>query len=101
MVSLYMPADCAPPAFNEYLKTLGELEGFLESQRCDVSILVGDFNVDFDWGGALGKVLVDFLSELNLCACDMSFRSSLMKEMMGLHVHGLTILYALGLIPLL
>ena len=57
MVSLYMSADCAPPAFNEYLKTLDELEGFLEYQQCDVSILVGDFNVDFDWGGALGKVL--------------------------------------------
>ena len=48
MVSLYIPADCASSAFNEYLNTLGELEGFLESQQCDVSILVGDFNVDFD-----------------------------------------------------
>ena len=30
-----MPADCAASAFNEYLNTLGELEGFLESQQCD------------------------------------------------------------------
>ena len=41
-----------------------------------VVVLVGDFNVNFDRGGALGKLLVDFLSELNLCACDMSFHSS-------------------------
>ena len=26
IVSLYMPANCAPSAFNEYLNTLGELE---------------------------------------------------------------------------
>ena len=82
-----MPAD-AQSAFNEYLNTLGELEGFRESQQC---ILVGDFNVDFDRGGALAKLLVNFLSELNMCACGMS--SALMKEMMGLHVHGLTIIY--------
>ena len=53
------------------MNTLG---GFLESQQC---ILVGDFNVDFDRGGALGKLLlVDFQSELNLCTGDMSFHSS-------------------------
>ena len=41
-----------------------------------ISILVGDFNVDFDQGGALGKLLIDFLSDLDLCACDMPFHSS-------------------------
>ena len=61
MVSLHIPADCAPSAFNEYLNTLGELEGFLESQQCDISILVCDFNVDFDRGGALGTSLTDLL----------------------------------------
>ena len=83
MVSLYMPSECAPSAFNEYLNTLGELEGFLESQQC---ILVGDFNADFDRGGSLPKLLAVFLSELNICACDLSFRgliTTLMKEMMA------------------
>ena len=88
-----MPAD-TQSAFNEYLNTLGELEGFRESQQC---ILVGDFNVDFDRGGALAKLLVNFLSELNMCACGMS--SALMKEMMGLHVHGLTIIGRAGASP--
>ena len=64
MVSLYMPSECVPSAFNGYLNTLGELEGFLESQQC---ILIGDFNVDFDRGGSLAKLLADFLSELNVC----------------------------------
>ena len=30
-----------------YLNILGELEGFLETQQCDMNILVGDFTVDF------------------------------------------------------
>ena len=71
MVSLYMPSECTPSAFNEYLNTLGELEGFLESQQC---ILVGYFNVDFDRRSSLAKLLADYLSEMNMCACDLSFR---------------------------
>ena len=35
--------------------------------------MVGDFNVDFD-RGCLAKLLADFLSELNMRACDLSFR---------------------------
>ena len=70
-----MPAECLPSSFNEYLNTLGELQGFLESQQCDVNILVGDFNVDFDRGGPLAELLVDSMSELNLYVCDLSFHS--------------------------
>ena len=36
-VYLYLPAECLPSSFNEYLNTLGELQGFLESQQCDVN----------------------------------------------------------------
>ena len=64
--------------------------------------MVGDFNGDFDQSAALGKLLVDFLSELNVCLCPFVVQlAKVMKEIMGLHVHGLTIMYALGLIPLL
>ena len=31
------------------------------------------FNVDFDRGGSLAKMLVEFMSEMNLSACDLSF----------------------------
>ena len=44
LISLYMPAACQS-SFVDYLNTLGELQGFLESQQCDVNILVADFNV--------------------------------------------------------
>ena len=98
LVSLYLPSECLPSSFNEYLNTLGELEGFLD---CDVNILVGDFNVDFGRGGPLAELLVDFMSELNLYACDLSWLTIPMREMMGLYIHGLTILYALSLFLLL
>ena len=52
-----------------------------------------------DQGAVLGKLLVDFLSKLNVCLPFAVQLAKVMKEIMGLHVHGLTILYALGLIP--
>ena len=76
LISLYMPAACHSSSFVDYLNTLGELQGFLESQQCDVNILVGDFNVDFDRCSSLTRLLRDFMSEMSLHACDLSFHSS-------------------------
>ena len=45
---MYMPATCFSSYYSDYLQTLGELEGFIESQQCDVKMFVGDFNVNFD-----------------------------------------------------
>ena len=59
-----------------YLNTLGELEGFIASHSCDVNIIVGDFNVDFDRGGPLLKSLDDFMLDFDLSACDLNFRPS-------------------------
>ena len=56
------------------LYLIGELEGFVESQCCDVN----DFNVDFDRGGAQADLLNDFADELDLLACDLHFRESVM-----------------------
>ena len=47
---VYMPAQCSSTSTDEYLNTLGELEGFISTQQCDVNIMIGDFNVDFDRG---------------------------------------------------
>ena len=57
-----------------FLHTLGELEGFIDTQCCDVAMVVGDFNVDFDRDGPLAKLLNDFIIELDLSVCDLSFR---------------------------
>ena len=64
LIIVYMPTEYRPSSFSEYLNTLGELDGFINSQQCDV--LVGDFNVDFYRGGTHAKLLSDFMSDLNL-----------------------------------
>ena len=78
LVSIYMPSVSTPSSNSNYLNVLGELEGFVISQCCDVNIIVGDFNVDFDRGGAQEELLNDFAAELDLLACDSSFRESVM-----------------------
>ena len=62
--------------FSDYLNTLGELDGFIESQQCDYTLIAGDFNVDFDRGGRLASLLSDFVSEQNFVVCDLSYRES-------------------------
>jgi hypothetical protein len=39
LISVYMPTDYGPVSYGDYLNTLGELEGFIDSQNCDVTIL--------------------------------------------------------------
>ena len=72
LVSVYLPSDSVVSSFSDYLNTLGELEGFIESQHCDSTLVAGDFNVDFDRGGPLASLLEDFASEQNFVVCDLS-----------------------------
>ena len=76
LVSLYMPTFYDPSSCDNYLNVLGELEAFIGSNHCDINVIVGDFNVDFDRGGLFAKLLKDFMSELDLCVCDLGFSSS-------------------------
>ena len=68
----YLPSDNVVSSFSDYLNTLGELEGFIESQHCDSTLVAGDFNVDFDHGGPLASLLEDFASDQNFVVCDLS-----------------------------
>ena len=72
-----MPSQCGPSSHCEYLNTLGEIEGFIVSQQFDNIVLVGDFNVDFDRGGSLADMLLDFMTDLNVVTCDLSHRNSI------------------------
>ena len=75
LICAYMPSESGQSSFGGYMTTLGELEGFIESQNCDVVIVAGDLNVDFDRGGYNAKLLQDFIMELDLYACDLEFRT--------------------------
>ena len=55
LVNVYLPSGSVVSCFSEYLNTLGELEGFIESQQCDYTLIAGDFNVDFVRGGPLAR----------------------------------------------
>lgn len=79
MVSIYMSAE-STLSFTDYLNTLGELEGFVNSHNCDGMFLIGDFNVDFDCSRMYNTLLSDFMTEWpwDLVACDLPFRSSIM-----------------------
>ena len=61
----------------DYLNILSEISGFIDSCRCDVNIIVGDFNVDFDRRGLLCDLLTTFMSDMNLTACDLFFRQEI------------------------
>lgn len=78
MICVYMPGEHTQDAFNAYLSVLGELEGFIVCYGCDWNIIVGDFNVDFGRGGSLNDLLLDFLSDLNLSACDLQYQNDIL-----------------------
>ena len=48
LVCVYMPSDLHLSAYCDYIQILGELEVFISMHNCDVNVIVGDFNVDFD-----------------------------------------------------
>ena len=71
-----MPAESHSSSSGEYLNTLGEVEGFIDSLQCDNNIIVGDFNADFDRAGLSADLLSDFVLDLNLSVCDLHYRES-------------------------
>ena len=75
---MYLPSESVASCFSGYLNTLGELEGFIESQQCDQTLIAGDFNVDFvrTPDGPLPSLLVDFVSDQNYVMCDLSYQES-------------------------
>ena len=92
LISVYMPTASS---VSDFLHTLGELEGFIDTQCCDVAMVVGDFNVDFDRDGPLAKLL-------NVICHFVIRSSSHMREMMVLAIPGLIMFFALSLtLPLL
>ena len=84
---------------NEYLNTLGELDGFIR----DVVVIVGDFNVDLDRCNQITSLLCDFMSDHGLCSCDMLFRDDVKFTEYddGLcRSHGLIMLFAPSVSPI-
>ena len=77
LISVYMPGLHSHSPAIDYLNILSEISGFIDSCRCDVNIIVGDFNIDFDRRGLLCDLLTTFMSDMNLTACDLFFRQEI------------------------
>ena len=71
-----MPAESHFSSSGEYLNTLGEVKGFIDSLQCDNNIIVGDFNAGFDCGGISADLLSDFVLDLNVSVCDLHYCES-------------------------
>ena len=74
LVNVYMPSQSS---LSDYLDILGVLEGFIESYRCDVNIIAGDFNIDFSRVNSSANYLSTFMSSFDLVACDLAYGSSI------------------------
>ena len=70
---MYMPGEHNQNPFDAYLSTLGELEGFIDSHKSNVCLVIGDFNRD----SCLKELLLDFMAGLNLSACDLLFSNDI------------------------
>ena len=73
LFSVYMPCENQASSFTDYLNTLGEIQGIIDSQPYNGIFLIGDFNVDFDRSGPLANLLHDFMSDLDLVHLDLDF----------------------------
>ena len=71
IVCVYLPSsDGSSESSNEFLVTLGELEGFIDRYSSDYLIIAGDFNVDFNRTSVNCQNLVDFMNDLHLVSAD-------------------------------
>ena len=77
LVCMYLPffGDSVESS-NDYLITLGELEGFIARHRSD-HLIAGDFKVDFNLNNVNLGHLMHFLSDLNLTAADLPHHASI------------------------
>ena len=73
-----MPYENHPSSFTDYLNTLGEIQGLLDSHSYSGAFLIGDFNVDFDRNSPLTDLLCSFMTELDLVASDLQYKDSIL-----------------------
>ena len=78
LICVYLPHnDGSSASHNEYLITLGELEGFINCHTSDHILIAGDFNVDFYCASITLQHLRNFMTDLNLVSADLPFHSSI------------------------
>lgn len=78
MINVYLTTDYgSSDSYSDYLLSLGELEGFIDSQTFDNLAVIGDFNADFDRNNATLHLLKSFMDDTDLFAIDLDFHDSI------------------------
>ena len=78
-ICVYLPfCDGSAESSNQFLITLGELEGFIARHNSDHVLIAGDFNTDFNRNNVNLHHLRSFMSVLSLVSADLSYQSSIL-----------------------
>ena len=76
LMCVYLPySDGSNESSNDFLVTLGEIEGFIDRHSFDNIIIGGDFNVDFNRTNINRQHLLNFMIDLDLVSADQSASS--------------------------
>ena len=82
IISAYLPTDYRNlNSDDDFLHSLGELGGFINSQSFDDIIIGGDFNTDFNNPSFRTFLLNNFMEEYDLVAIDTAFSPLLVTLM--------------------
>ncbi len=77
-MSVYLPTYYGTStSYDDFFLTIGELEGFIETQSFDRIIIGGDFNVDFNRPSGRRDILSNFMSDHSLAADDSHYHHSI------------------------
>ena len=77
LINVYLPTDYGTSdSHSDYLHSLGELEGFIDTQSFDHLVIAGDFNADFRRQGLHVQALKSFMNDNDLLAADLAYQQS-------------------------
>jgi len=77
-ICVYLPHnDGSVASHNDFLITLGELEGFIDRHNFDHLLIAGDLNVDFSRPSVPLQHLRNFMADLNLVSADLPFHPAI------------------------
>jgi len=77
-ICVYLPHnDGSVASHNDFLITLGELEGFIDRHNSDHLLIAGDLNVDFSHPSIPLQHLRNFMADLSLVSADLPFHPAI------------------------
>ena len=77
LINVYLSTDYGTSgSHSDYLHSLGELEGFIDTQSFNHLVIAGDFNADFRRQELHVQALKSFMDDNNLLAADLAYQQS-------------------------